>query len=82
MAKFVNLTINFVQTILTTPLGYTDYFLRLHNGLQWEYLKTIKIESKNMLRWNQIKMLNLKGDILTIQLVGSVESSMQIVYSL
>jgi hypothetical protein len=51
----------------------------LHSDLQWEYTKAAMIDTNGTLRWGQTKELNVPSGNLTIQLVGSEDSSLQIV---
>jgi hypothetical protein len=75
----LSITVNCVQVVLTIPMTYSEYVLRLHNGIQWEYLRTVKPERDGLLQWNQLKTLRMKSLTLTVQLVGSMDSSIQIV---
>jgi len=74
------ISVNCVQAVLTIPLQYNDYVLRLHDGIQWEYTKTATVDTNGLLRWNQTKDLSIKNNTLTVQLVGSADSSIQIVF--
>ena len=74
-----NLSVNCVQAVLTIPLQYSDYVLRFRDGSQWEYSKTAKMESAGLLRWGQSVSLHSKLKTITAQLIGSSESSIQIV---
>ena len=73
------ITVNCVQIVLAVPMVYSEYMLRLHNGTHWEYMRTIKPERDSLLHWNQLKTLRMKSSTLTIQLIGSIDSSIQIV---
>lgn len=73
--------INCVQAVLTIPLQYSEYVLRLHDGLQWNYTRAAELEPAGLLRWGQTKSLHAKTGIINIQLIGSSESSIQIVAS-
>jgi len=71
--------VNCVQAVLTIPLQYSEYVLRLHDGLQWNYTRAAEVEPAGLLRWGQTKSLYVKQGALNIQLIGSSESSIQIV---
>ena len=73
------ITVNCVQAVLTIPLQYSEYVLRLHDGTQWEYTKAAAIDPSGLLRWGQSKELKIKSNTLTVQLVGSADSSLKIV---
>ena len=75
---FIN--VNCVQAVLTVPIQYSEYVLRFHDGSQWEYTKAAKIDPNGLLRWGQTKELKNRSTSLTVQLVGSAESSIQIVF--
>ncbi len=77
-----SVNVNCIQAVLTIPIQYSDYVLRLHDGSQWEYTKAARVDPNGLLRWGQTKELLLKSNTLNVQLVGSDEASLQIVYTI
>ena len=73
------IAVNCVQSVLSVPLLYSDYVLRLHAGFQWVYTKTAKMDVSGILRWSQEVKLRATSGTLAVQLIGSGDSSLQVV---
>jgi hypothetical protein len=65
--------------VLSVPLIYSDYVLRLHAGFQWVYTKTAKMDANGILRWGQEVKLRATSGTLVVQLIGSGDANLQVV---